>query len=140
MRHTGHLLLGTSRNIFCKHKTLHQTKISVMFVVPKCHSTEMFSTEMSQYRNVSGTEMSTYRNVSGTEMSTYRNVSRTEMSTYRNVSGTEMSTYRNVSFATWYRNVSGTEMSTYRNVARTEMSGTEMSVPKCPWPKYLVQK
>ena len=124
MRHTGHLLLGTSRNIFCKHKTLHQTKISVMFVVPKCHSTEM-----SQYRNVSGTEMSTYRNVSGTEMSTYRNVSRTEMSTYQNVS-----------FATWYRNVSGTEMSTYRNVGRTEMSGTEMLVPKCPWPKCLVPK
>ena len=103
--------------------------------VPKC-----LGTEMSQYQNVSRTKMSTYQNVPGTKMSTYRNVSRTKMSTYRNVSGTEMSTYRNVAGTemSLYRNVS---LSTwYRDVPRTEMSGTEMSVPKCPWPKYLVQK
>ena len=64
-----------------------------------------------------------------TEMSQGPKCPRTEMSQGPKCPRTEMSHL-----------LLGTEMSMYRNVARAKMSGTEMSVPKCPWPKCLVPK
>ena len=110
MRHTGHLLLGTSRNIFVNIRHCIKPKyLSCLWyrnvTVPKCSVPKCLSTEMSLVPKCPCTEMSQGPKCPRTEMSQGPKCPRTEMSHL----------------------LFGTEMSQVPKCPRTEMS----PVPKC---------